>query len=144
MPSPPLSARLVELVHEYLARRMPELITRPAQTSGGAAEAHKIRVAHLAEGGARFLESGRRIESGRYFDLFPVVGGFGFAFAASRAIFDSVSAFCNPISRMPSTADGVSVVGFGPTLVAVNPNFTEICQIPSWIPCFFNRASTTS
>src|ERR1700733_9880130 len=57
MPAPPFNARLIELVHEHLARPMPELILGPAQARCGATEAQKIRVAHLAERGAHCFES---------------------------------------------------------------------------------------
>jgi|BogFormECP03_OM2_1039629.scaffolds.fasta_scaffold10502_1 hypothetical protein len=56
MPAPLFIARLLELVHEHLAWRMTELFPRPAQTRRSAAEAQKIRVAHLAEPGAQFFE----------------------------------------------------------------------------------------
>jgi hypothetical protein len=62
MPPPPLRASLVELVHEHLAWRMPELVTRSAQTRRGPAEAQKIRVAHLAKPGAHIVEL-ERLES---------------------------------------------------------------------------------
>jgi hypothetical protein len=56
MPAPPFRARFLQLVHEHLARRMPELIARSAQTRRSATEAQKIRVAHFLESGARSVE----------------------------------------------------------------------------------------
>jgi hypothetical protein len=56
IPAPPLGPRFFQLIHEHLARRIPELIGRPTQSGCCSAEAHKIRVAHLMEAGAHCFE----------------------------------------------------------------------------------------
>jgi hypothetical protein len=56
MSAPPFRARFLELIHEQLARWMPELLFQPTKARSRAAVPQKIRVAHLAEPGAHVVE----------------------------------------------------------------------------------------
>jgi hypothetical protein len=57
------------LIHEHLARRMPELVTWTAQTRRGTAEAQKICVVHFAEPAAHVFKSEWLESCGAHEDL---------------------------------------------------------------------------